>query len=54
MRLQNLPHQQYGGRNCGCGPQFKTFSGAKELNKIFRRIRGFLPNRGGARGGPAG
>ncbi|PNX70365.1 DNA repair and recombination RAD54-like protein, partial [Trifolium pratense] len=24
MRLRWLPHQQYCGRNCGCGPQFKT------------------------------
>ncbi|MCI89575.1 hypothetical protein A2U01_0110864, partial [Trifolium medium] len=24
IRLRKLPHQQYCGRNCGCGPQFKT------------------------------
>ncbi|MCI22139.1 receptor-like protein kinase [Trifolium medium] len=24
MRLRRLPHQQYCGRNYGCGPQFKT------------------------------
>ncbi|MCI13960.1 hypothetical protein A2U01_0035084 [Trifolium medium] len=28
MRLRRLPHQQYCGRNCGCGPEFKTLNGS--------------------------
>ncbi|MCI81185.1 hypothetical protein A2U01_0102457, partial [Trifolium medium] len=37
MWLRRLPHQQYYGRNCGCGLQFKTLMSTTTLEHVDDR-----------------
>ncbi|MCI90821.1 hypothetical protein A2U01_0112115, partial [Trifolium medium] len=41
-----LPHQQYCGRNCGCGPQFKTLNCVEKGTKHLIHVKWSAPPEG--------